>query len=157
MSKKIDELVRLLAKGTKSAVKPQMVWAKVSALDWENKKMTAIGLVDELEYFEVLLGLGHVFKKPRVGSLCLLGIIANHDAFTFLIEAEDVEEMQLQSNTTNLTIGDTGYKVSRGNENLKEVLNDFIDEVLKIVVLQGRSINVPVVTQIKARLNTILT
>lgn len=156
MSKKLDEFVRLMKNGQKALVKPQMVWAKAGAVDLAAKTMTAKGLVDDLEYYDVLLGLGHIHKIPNEGSLCLLGIIGNHSGFTFLIEADDVKAMQIKSNETDFIIDETGYKITKANESLTNILNDFIDEVMKIVVIEGRSINVPVVTAIKTRLNTVL-
>ncbi|WP_055394754.1 hypothetical protein [Flagellimonas eckloniae] len=156
MGKELDEFTRLLGEAQKSAVKPQMVWANVKEVDWDNKRMVAIGLIDELEYYDVLLGLGHIDKRPKVGSKCLLGIIGNHSAFTFLIEAEHVEEMTVVSNETELTVKEDGLVVRKANESLKDVLNDFIDEVNKIIVINGTTINKVAVTEIKQRLNTIL-
>lgn len=133
-----------------------MVMATVKSVDWPNRKMVATGLVDDLEYYDVLLGLGHVDKKPRVGSKCLLGIIGNHEAFTFLVHAAEVEEMVVVSGPTELTINEDGYRIKKGNETLAQVLNDFFDEVMKIIVVNGTTINVPAVTAIKQRLNTVL-
>ena len=45
--------------------------------------------------------------------------------------------------------------MKRADENLKDVLNDLIDEVNKIKVVYGNSINVPEMLEIKNRLNTI--
>jgi hypothetical protein len=44
----------------------------------------------------------------------------------------------------------------RGGQNLFDVMSDFIDEVAKIIVVQGTSPNVPALMQIKARLNTLI-
>jgi len=156
MTKKLDEFVRLLKALQKAEVKPQMVWATVKEVDWKKKQMTAIGLIDNLEYYNVLLGLGHIAKKPKVDSNCLLGVIGNHDAFTFLVEAQEVEEMVVVSDTAEMTIKNDGFIIKKGNESLTNVLNDFIDEVNKIVVINGTTINVAAVTAIKNRLNTIL-
>ena len=152
----LDEFVRLLKQKQKSEVQPQMVWATVKSVDWEKRTMVAIGLVDDLEYYDVLLGLGHTYKRPKQGSKCLLGVIGNHVAFTFLIEAENVEEMLVVSGQSEMTVKEEGFIIKRADQSLTQVLNDFIDEVNKIVVINGTTINVAAVNLIKERLNTIL-
>jgi hypothetical protein len=54
-----------------------------------------------------------------------------------------------------LNVTDT-VEVNAGGENLKSILSDFIDEVAKIIVVQGTSPNVPALNLIKQRLNKIL-
>lgn len=76
----------------KGHVKVQTAWAKVKTVDWDKKTMVATGVVDELDYYDVLLGLGSEYRKPVVGKLCLVGLIENQDAASFLIYAEEVEE-----------------------------------------------------------------
>lgn len=156
MGKELDEFERLFKGHLKSGVKPKMVWATVKEVDWNTKTMTVVSLVDDLEYYDVLLGIGSVYKKPTPGTKCLLGVIGNKDVATFLIEAEAVEEMAYKSDQSEFIIKEDGFVVKKGTETLIEVLNDFIDEVNKIVVIQGNTINKAAVTTIKQRLNTIL-
>lgn len=105
-----DELVKYrknLNRIVESHVPVQTVWAKVKSVDWGKKTMVATGVVDDLDYFDVLLGLGqpvtieggegqsiigHKLIKPKAGSLCLLGIINNQEAASYLINAVEVEE-----------------------------------------------------------------
>jgi hypothetical protein len=54
-----------------------------------------------------------------------------------------------------VNVSDT-IEVNGGGENLKAVLSEFIDEVAKIIVIQGTSPNVPALTNIKTRLSKIL-
>ncbi len=49
-----------------------------------------------------------------------------------------------------------GFKVERNGENLARILSDMIDELNKIVVVQGNTINVAAMTVIKQRLNNVL-
>jgi hypothetical protein len=49
-----------------------------------------------------------------------------------------------------------GIKIDVGGENLARVLSDLVDEVAKIVVIVGTTPNVPVLQQIKQRINKIL-
>jgi hypothetical protein len=138
-------------------VNPQLIWATVAAVDWSKKTMTAKSVVDGLEYFNVLLGLGSFYRKPKVGTKCLLGVLGDKKAATFLIEAEAFEESVMKSSDTEFTIKEDGFILKQGNESLKTILNDFMNEVNKIVVVQGRTIDVAAVTLIKNRLNTVLT
>ena len=153
----IEEFTRLLKQQQKGAIQPQLIWATVESVDWVNKTMTAKSVVDGLEYFDVLLGLGSFYRKPKVNTKCLLGVLGNKAAATFLIEAEAFEEEIYKSGNTEFTIKESGFIVKQGNESLKTVLNDLIDELNKIVVIQGRTIDVAAVTLIKNRLNTVLT
>lgn len=154
--KATDEFIRLMKEQQKSAVNPQLIWAIVKEVDWAEKTMIAEDLVDGLSYFDVLLGLGSFYRRPKVGTKCLLGILGDKVAATFLIEAEAFEESVFISGETSFTIEETGFIVKKGGESLKTILNDFIDEVNKIVVIQGRTIDVAAVTLIKQRLNTVL-
>lgn len=73
-------------------VKVQTVWVKVKSVDWAKKTMVATGVVDELDFNDVLLGLDSFYRKPVVDTLCLIGIIENHAAASFLILATELEE-----------------------------------------------------------------
>lgn len=153
----LEEFTRLLKQSQKSAVHPQLVWAKVKSVDWEAKTMTAENIVDGLDYYEVLLGLGSFYRKPKIGSKCLLGILGNNTSASFLIDAEQFEEAVYTSANSEFTIKEAGFIVKQGNESLKDIFNDMIDELNKIRVIQGRTINVAAMTKIKQRLNTVLT
>lgn len=71
-------------------------WAKVTKVDWDAKTMDCMGVEDELEYFDVLLGLGSEYRKPAKNSLVLIGSINNNDASMQLIHASKIEEWELQ-------------------------------------------------------------
>jgi hypothetical protein len=152
----LDEFIRLQKEQGKKAVKPQLVWAKVKSVNWDAKTMVATDLIDDLDYFDVLLGIGAVYQKPKVGAKCLLGVLGNKASATFLIEAEQIEETIFTNDKTVFEIKENGFVIKQNNESLKSVLNDFIDEVNKIVVIYGNTINVAKVTTIKQRLNSIL-
>jgi hypothetical protein len=94
----------------KSHVPLQTEWVKVKEVDWEEKTMTAIGESNALEYYDVLLGLGSVNVKPKVGSLALVGAIHNGEA-CFMISCEEIEEIEL--------VDKSGFKVSLNDGLLK--------------------------------------
>lgn len=94
MSKHLIEFRKLLTEKMKAKVPIQTEWVKVKEVDWEEKTMTAIGENNGLEYFDVLLGLGSVNVKPKIGSLALVGAIHNGEA-CFMISCEEMEGFEL--------------------------------------------------------------
>lgn len=166
----ITELGKVFNEGIKKLIDVQTHWCNVKSVDWEKKTMIATGLVDDLDFFDVNLGVGSVYKKPKVKTKCLIGIINNNIADAFLIECDEVEEIVFKSGQSEFIIKEEGFIVKQGGESLKEVFNDLFEqknklnkEVQKIVVSIGVSPNVPVLTeianetdQIKERLNNIL-
>ncbi|WP_300978933.1 hypothetical protein [Flavobacterium sp.] len=166
----ITELGKVLNERTKELIDVQTHWCNVKSVDWEKKTMIATGLVDDLDFFDVNLGVGSVYKKPKVKTKCLIGIINNNIADAFLIECDEVEEIVFKSGQSEFIIKEEGFIVKQAGESLKEVFNDLFEqknklnkEVQKIVVSIGVSPNVPVLVQIanetdqiKERLNNIL-
>lgn len=127
----LDKLKKTLAELQKNSIPIQTVWAEVTEVDWEEKTMTVIGLDDEVEYFDVLLGLGSVDLKPAVGSNCLIGIIDNNDTTPFLIMVNDVEEIDINVEECQLTIKD-GFLLKKENETLKKLMVDLLQEIQKM-------------------------
>ncbi|GLB51701.1 hypothetical protein NBRC110019_07400 [Neptunitalea chrysea] len=134
----------------------QTAYATCVSVDWENKTMVAKGQTDDLEYYDIDLGRGAEYKKPKVNTLCLIGLIENNPANAFLLDAAELEELNFKTGTTELTVKESGVIIKSGNEDLKTVFNDMIDELNKIVVIYGNTINVVAMETIKQRLNTIL-
>lgn len=151
----VSEFNQLISQRIRELIPVQTAWITVKEVDWDKKIMTATGLVDDLDYFNVLLGIGGDYKKPKVGSKCLIGIVSN-SANAFLITADEVEEIIFTSGESQLTIKKDGFIVKHANENLKSIFSDMIDEINKIIVVNGTSINVAAMTQIKQRLNSVL-
>lgn|GEM_PF-916453 len=152
----IQELGNVLNERTKSLIDIQTHWCNVKSVDWDKKLMIAVGLVDDLPFYDVNLGIGSIYKKPKLKTKCLIGIINNNIADAFLIECDEVEEIIFTSGESVLTIKEDGFIVKQSNESLKVILNDLVaeinklnDEVAKIVVSIGVSPNVPILVQIK--------
>ena len=105
----LDKLKQTLSELQKNNTPTQTVWAEVKEVDWEEKTMTVLGIDDELEYYDVLLGLGSVDVKPKVGSNCLIGFINNSETLPFLIMADEVEEIDIKTQfKVQLNISDKG-------------------------------------------------
>ncbi len=155
MSDALNEFVRLQRENTKRHIKAQIVWATVSSVDWDAKTMEAKSVVDGLELYDVLLGLGSFYRKPKIGTKCVLGLLENRQGL-ILLDAAEFEEAVYSSGGSEFTIKEEGFIIKQGSESVKDVLGDFMTEVNKIIVINGTSINVPAVTAIKNRLNNIL-
>lgn len=151
-----DILAEILDAAMTGKVKSSVVYAVAQDIDWVNHEMTALGVVDELPYYEVSLGLGSFKKKPKKGSICTLGILEGQEAFAYLIDAQEIEEVVYTHGETSFTINEQGYQIKQGSENLLNVMSDFIDEVSKVVVSIGVTPNVGALTKIKKRLNNVL-
>jgi hypothetical protein len=132
----IEKFISGLNGMSKQSVKITTTWATVKSVNWEEKTMTAIGLLDDLEYHEVLLGLGSVFIKPIEGSDCLLGMIENKDAAQFLIMAEKVEEMLVNSEKITFNEGENNglVKVEPLKSEMSKMYQNTI--ILKTAALQ---------------------
>lgn len=116
---------------------------------------------DDAEYFEVAfnaLGINKDNKlllTPKLDTKVIFGVLPNAtDAI--LISFSEVDQLHYTTETTVFEIDKDGYRVESMGQDLKTVLNDYIDEVNKIVVINGTTINVAATTAIKERLNQIL-
>lgn len=98
------EILNTLMKGN---AKVSTYPAIVTEVDWEAKTATVKGVIDDLEFYDVLLGLGSIYVKPEKGSLCLIGVILGNEAQTFLISAASVEGFDL--------VDKIGFKCSLNN------------------------------------------
>jgi len=157
-----DELGKLITGKAKDLVNAQIVWAKVKDVDWDNKEMTATGVTDELDYYEVKLGIGSMVMKPKKDTLVLLAVIENQPQHTVLLYADELEERKLQVGELKLTIKDNKLKLENDSENLKDLLNDLIDK-LKNAIIQTPAgpgnfspNDIQAFTQIKQGINQLL-
>lgn len=118
----LRKLKETLSQQQKQQVAVTIVWAIAGVVDWDNKTMTATGIVDDLPYYDVLLGLGNHYIKPRPGSKCLLGLVQNNDAATFLISCQEAEEVELRVKDKIL--------IANEDENLRTLAVDLLDAII---------------------------
>lgn len=112
------------------------------------------------------------FVFPKAGSSVLIEPINEDLKQLYVSKYSEVESIYGLIDTTKFTIDKNGFNISRNDENLKQVLNDWqtefgklCDELSKVIVSIGTTPNVPVINDIKNtvtvtlkdRLNTILT
>lgn len=127
----LDKLKKTLSELAKNSTPIQTVWVEVTEVDWEERTMTAIGVDDELEYYDVLLGLGSIDLKPKKGSTCLIGIIENQDTASFLINADQIEEIDINVEDCQLKINN-GFLLKKENETLAKLMSDLLKEIQKM-------------------------
>lgn len=84
---------------TGRAKQAQLRWVRVDKVDRDNRSMDVLGVVDNLEYYDIQLGLGALCIYPKPGTICLVGIIEGQETDAFLISAEEVDEIVLNGGT----------------------------------------------------------
>lgn len=90
----LDKLKATITELIKSKIPVQTAWVICKEVDWDAKTMTCTGTIDDLEYYDVLLGLNTLQIKPALKSKCLIGLLGNHSAASFLIWSNDSELIQ---------------------------------------------------------------
>lgn len=142
----LDKLKQTLSELQKNNTTTQTVWVEVKEVDWDEKTMVALGIDDELEYYDVLLGLGSVDVKPKVGSNCLIGFINNSETLPFLIMAEVVEEIDVKSEHCQLKVND-GFLLKKQNETLAKLMSDLLKEIQKMKFTTNTGSTIKLVNQ----------
>ena len=134
-----DEQLRdALEKWREGARQAQLRWVTVDKVDKENKAMDVTGVIDQLEYYDVQLGMGALCIYPKPGTTCLVGIIEGQETDAFLISADEVDEMTERLNLIEKDINSLKQKLSGwtpvpndGGSALKTALSSYISESLK--------------------------
>ncbi|MEM8506241.1 MAG: hypothetical protein AAF717_00365 [Bacteroidota bacterium] len=132
----------------------------VSAVDKDQKTIDGFG-VDGFNYKGIRLTASIEAKDavvlyPNVGSTVLVSIIGKSLEHLFVVAVREVESIDAVIGTTELHVDNDGHRIKRNGEDLRTVLNDMIDELNKIFVVNGTTINVAAMNLIKERLNQIL-
>lgn len=114
--------------------------------------------VDGVIYYDVRLqsiteGEKGLKIKPKVNSVILLQRIGNTSSNEFYVCLfSEIDEMACEVGNTKLLQNAAGFQISKGNDSLKAILNDLINEVLKIYA----PMNAPAITTIQQRANQLL-
>ena len=127
----LDKLNRAINEKIKSFTKVQTVWVEAKEINWEEKTMTAMGVSDELPYYDVLLGLENIAIKPKKGTTCLIGLIENDETKPFLIWADEVESYELKVGETEFKMQD-GFLLKKESETLYKLMADLLQEIQRM-------------------------
>ncbi len=157
----LDKLNKAVTDKIKSFVSVQTIWVEADEIDWEEKTMTAIGVSDDLPYYDILLGLDSILIKPKKGATCLIGLIDNNPTTPFLIWANETEEYSIKVENTELKM-DNGFLLKKENETLAKLMTDLLQEIqkMKFLTVSGgpttRLINQPKFKEIENRFKELL-
>lgn len=86
---KVRELANILKKKFDEPLTVAAVWGTVKSIDWNEKTAVVEGIADSLDYFDVVLGIGDVFLKPKINSKVLIGLIGKVASYVILCEELD--------------------------------------------------------------------
>jgi hypothetical protein len=92
---------------------------------------------------------------PKEGSEVIYGVVENQRTEAVILKVSEIDKVIIKIGTVRHEIDDTGHLVKKGNDTAAKILSDFIDEVTKIIVINGRSPNIPALTLIKERVNNL--
>lgn len=95
----IERFQQLLNDNSKKANTITLRRGIVKDVDWDKKTMTVTDLVENLDHFDVRLGLGFMNVRPAYNSLVIIAVIGNKDVDTLLIDAQSVEQIEYQDST----------------------------------------------------------
>ena len=157
----LDKLNKAVTDKIKSFVSVQTIWVEADEIDWEEKTMTAIGVSDDLPYYDILLGLDSILIKPKKGATCLIGLIDNNPTTPFLIWANETEEYSIKVENTELKM-DNGFLLKKSDETLAGLMSDLLQEIqqMKVLTTSGgpttRLINQPKFKEIENRFKELL-
>lgn len=159
--KNIQLFGELLGQKIGGSQKIQTSFAVVESVDWKQKTMVAKGVRDDLAFNDVHLGLGSFFRKPKIGAMCLIGLIENQEAATFLIDCEAFNEAIYTCESTEFKIKPDGFVVKQDNENLKTIMLDWVAAIKAMVFTTNAGptinlVNAPQFTALEPRIKQLL-
>jgi hypothetical protein len=120
----LDKFGQLFKQHLNSSMKATLRWVTATAVNWDEQTMTATDS-DELEYFDVLLGVTTTAVKPVLNTDCLIAIVEGDEATAFLLYADEAELIQFNGGTNGgLTITPTLVEnLDKNNSILEAILN----------------------------------
>jgi hypothetical protein len=127
----MDKFIENLGKMNSQSKQAQLRFVTCDSVDWDNKTMTATGVVDDVKYEDIVLGFGYMDIKPKKDSVCLIGIVEGNEALSFLINAETVELVEITADKIQYNGGDKkGIVIS---EKITKEVNTVLNRVNSIV------------------------
>jgi len=158
----LDKFADIFRRRLDGIKQSQLRFAVCKSVDWGEKTMTADGVSDDVPYKGVQLGFGYVDVKPKVGSVCLIGILEGKEALTFLINAEAVEQVEINIGKLKIEASPEGLmSVKNDRYSLKKTFDDLITAIKLITVTtatgpSGTPINAAQFDLIKMNLTNLL-
>jgi len=88
-----DEFALLFKRHLNGSMQAQIRWVTCQSVDWDAKTMIAVGISDDLEYYDISLGFGSLIVKPTLNTDCLIAILEGQESVTWLLHASEVDAM----------------------------------------------------------------
>lgn len=151
----IDEQIKEALQRIAKSFAPDMIFeGVVTAIDPE-QYLVDVELDSGGDLFECRLRATAGSTKsidvlPAEGSAVILAKI-NEDEY-LILACDEITEYRITVGQVVYKINDTGHLIEKGDETLKKILNDLVDQVLKIYAPK----DVPGLTAIKLRINNLL-
>lgn len=79
----------------------------------------------------------YVTVVPEEGSIVLIGVIENRKTDAFVISCSKVKKVIGKIGTCQFVIDENGYQISRGGENLKQLMLDLVQANLNATYTNG--------------------
>lgn len=92
---------------------------------------------------------------PKEGSYVMYALIDNSPTDAVVIACSEIDKVVVKVEQTLHEIGPNGHQIKKGADSMKDVLSALIDEIQKIIVINGTSPNVAALEQIRQRFNNI--
>lgn len=93
---------------------------------------------------------------PKIHSEVLVAAIENNPQETAIVKYTEIDKVAIKIDDFEFDADKQGLKVKNKGESFKTIVNDLINELNKILVIQGNTINVPAMNAIKERFNKVL-
>ncbi|RKR83187.1 hypothetical protein BDD43_3389 [Mucilaginibacter gracilis] len=150
-----DLLLKLLQKHV-SRLPAQVTTGTVTEVDTDSYTCT-VERVDRPELFNVRLNAtefngNRMVTIPAIDSVVLVCMIENDEAEAYLMACSEVEKVLIVVDTTKFELNTSGTLISKGDETLNRILNEMVDQMLKIYAPK----DVPGITALKQRINNLL-
>lgn len=140
--------------------------AVVTAYDAAKRTVT-VEDADDLTLYDVLLtpvdgsANSKLFIQPTIGSVVLVGNVGNSEGRYEVLAFSKADKVRAIMGQVSIEASAAGVQVAFGEDTLKTMLNDLIDQIKLITVTtsggpSGTPLNAALFDLIKTRINTVL-
>lgn len=164
MSRQLNDISNALALFASQYGPPAIIPATVISVD-EKKAVISARLIEGSEVIDIRLRSlindgGSILLVPKEGSLVLLGSINNSNNYV-VISIHEVTRIIYKTGKATFDMNDSGHLIQREQETLRKLLEDLLDEILRMrfTTQSGPTVslvNQPAFEQIKNRIKNLL-
>src|ERR1035437_5224092 len=119
-----DEFAMLFKRHLNGSMQAHIRWVTCQSVDWDAKTMIAVGISDDLEYYDISLGFGSLIVKPTLNTDCLIAILEGQESVTWVLHASEVDAMVFNGGENDGLTNTTELKtqLDKTNELLQAVI-----------------------------------